>query len=509
MRHSVILIAALVLAGIVPLSLVGPQRAGATSRTADQVSDAVKELSPSSIQKAAYDNQAYQIQSLLNELGYDAGHADGLIGARTREAIRSYQRDQGLFITGEPGARLLEHLRDTSAERQERERQETLQKLEAQKAQESSEVSADRGLVLDVQSGLRRLGYDVPVVTGRMDNSTEAAIRSYQNDEKLLVDGRVSEQLLDHIQSRQDVLQVSSDRQTVMEVQERLNARGYDAGPADGVMGETTRNAIRTFQTDANLGVTGRVTKDLLVALGIADEEEAPVNPNGAATAAETAEVQDEVMQPEYRLALSDDFADGNYASAPRWSVLAGTFTVNDGLLTSDVEKVAKASDDVGKELLKGVLGATLGVSLDGPSDQAGIHASAWIGNAFRIQIALSGSGDQESGFSFGPYQGASIAHGYRLESNAAVLRPLRLLVVSSSGPSVIASTNLGVDLQDGQFHTLLWERSADGHMKVSVDDRLVMEANDETYQSGFDGFSLINSGGKWSVDWVTVEVEN
>jgi len=41
--------------------------------------------------------------------------------------------------------------------------------------------------------------------------------------------------------------------------QERLNRLGYDAGVADGVMGRKTANALRTFQADNNLPVTGRL----------------------------------------------------------------------------------------------------------------------------------------------------------------------------------------------------------------------------------------------------------
>lgn len=43
----------------------------------------------------------------LNALGYDAGPEDGLIGERTRAAIRAFQLNQGLRITGQPSAELL------------------------------------------------------------------------------------------------------------------------------------------------------------------------------------------------------------------------------------------------------------------------------------------------------------------------------------------------------------------------------------------------------------------
>jgi len=53
----------------------------------------------------------------------------------------------------------------------------------------------------------------------------------------------------------------------VLEAQETLIALGYDPGVADGIMGSRTRNAIRAFQTDMGMAVTGNVDRTLLNAL--------------------------------------------------------------------------------------------------------------------------------------------------------------------------------------------------------------------------------------------------
>lgn len=42
------------------------------------------------------------VQHRLAELGYDVGEADGLLGPKTRTALRSFQGDRGLSITGLP-----------------------------------------------------------------------------------------------------------------------------------------------------------------------------------------------------------------------------------------------------------------------------------------------------------------------------------------------------------------------------------------------------------------------
>ncbi len=41
-----------------------------------------------------------ELQRLLNRLGYSAGRADGAIGARTRAAIRAFERDRGMDVRG-------------------------------------------------------------------------------------------------------------------------------------------------------------------------------------------------------------------------------------------------------------------------------------------------------------------------------------------------------------------------------------------------------------------------
>ena len=55
---------------------------------------------------------------------------------------------------------------------------------------------------------------------------------------------------------------------TTQQVQRALSSRGYDPGPADGVMGSKTRNALAKFQTDNGLKVGG-MTIETLKALGV------------------------------------------------------------------------------------------------------------------------------------------------------------------------------------------------------------------------------------------------
>jgi len=57
-----------------------------------------------------------ELQSLLIARGFDIGQPDGLIGARTREALQSVQRQAGLAADGRAGLKSLQWLRDNAGQ---------------------------------------------------------------------------------------------------------------------------------------------------------------------------------------------------------------------------------------------------------------------------------------------------------------------------------------------------------------------------------------------------------
>jgi len=57
-------------------------------------------------------------------------------------------------------------------------------------------------------------------------------------------------------------------QQGVQDIQMALQAEGYDPGRADGAMDENTRAAIRDFQRDNDLVVTGSVDEETARLLG-------------------------------------------------------------------------------------------------------------------------------------------------------------------------------------------------------------------------------------------------
>jgi N-acetylmuramoyl-L-alanine amidase len=130
--------------------------------------------------------------------------------------------------------------------------------------------------VRDVQHRLLGLGYRVDTSElGRFGRSTDEAVRRFQADRSLRVDGLIGadtwSQLVEagfQLGDRTLYLHAPPRRgDDVRSLQRKLNALGFDAGKEDGVFGPSTDGAVRDFQRnvgDEADGVVGLHTLDTL-----------------------------------------------------------------------------------------------------------------------------------------------------------------------------------------------------------------------------------------------------
>ncbi len=65
---------------------------------------------------------------------------------------------------------------------------------------------------------------------------------------------------------------LAASSEDIRTVQKSLNDKGYDAGPADGVLGLRTRAAIRQYQASEKLTVNGRLDAETAGKLGVGPE---------------------------------------------------------------------------------------------------------------------------------------------------------------------------------------------------------------------------------------------
>ncbi|MDA0703516.1 MAG: peptidoglycan-binding domain-containing protein, partial [Proteobacteria bacterium] len=196
------------------------------------------------------------VQSRLNALGYDAGPPDGAMGDRTTKAIQAFERESGLPVTGKPSAELATNLEVALGEKE---------KAEAEKKATKEDPAPDPKLVQTVKTELNKRGYNAGVEDGAVTEQTSIAIRAYQTDAGLDANGKVSGDLLAHLQANPEApaAETMSPAQ-VTDLERELEARGYRAGTIDGRVDGDLRAAIRMYQADSGVEVTGEPSAELL-----------------------------------------------------------------------------------------------------------------------------------------------------------------------------------------------------------------------------------------------------
>ena len=131
--------------------------------------------------------------------------------------------------------------------------------------------------VRDVQHRLLALGSSIEPdeLEGRYGETTQAAVKAFQQRRGLLVDGRVGPEtwadLLEagyRLGDRTLYLRYRPFRgDDVRALQRRLNALGFDAGREDGILGAQTGVAVREFQRNVGHEADGIVGPETLTAL--------------------------------------------------------------------------------------------------------------------------------------------------------------------------------------------------------------------------------------------------
>jgi len=187
-------------------------------------------LHHSPIKRGAHGKEVERLQKLLNERGATpALVVDGSFGPMTCAAVRFFQAEHNLVIDGVVGTITWESLH-------------------------AYHVGAKGSDVEDLQKKLKEKGYDV-VVDGIFGQQTDAAVRKWQGDHKLVVDGVVGSITWSSLHP----LHVSSKHPHHIErMQEILNKRGADL-ELDGIFGPKTEAAVKKYQKDKGLVVDGIV----------------------------------------------------------------------------------------------------------------------------------------------------------------------------------------------------------------------------------------------------------
>lgn len=221
------------------------------------------------------------IQQRLQQLGYFNQSPTRRFDSATRNAVIRFQRNVGLLADGIVGPQTENAL---FAEFGQTAQQTTPVVSQAWSYGNPTALVLRRG---DSSSEVRLLqerltdeGFYFGPVDGFYGSSTEAAVRQFQRERGLLVDGIAGQNTLTALgfddqrdivrqpERREVTLEPGSLNWRVAELQEKLQTVGFYRGPIDGYYGFGTTQAVRRLQRENNLAVTGTADQETLAALG-------------------------------------------------------------------------------------------------------------------------------------------------------------------------------------------------------------------------------------------------
>jgi putative chitinase len=223
--------------------------------------------------------QKKRAEQILSRAGHDVGKADGKLSAKSRRALKRFQRARGLEQSGELTQETFDHL-------------EKLNHGIGHTGRRVMRPGMQAGAIRDMEKNLRRLGYDVGQVDGLFTRKTGQSVKAFKNDQKELKSDSIlagrnprkslrSEiQDISHAPHRRRIKSTKkhqraerlTERATqrggvglgdkgpaVKHIQRQLRAAGFDPGRSGGVFDERTAGMVREFQRRSDLQMTGEV----------------------------------------------------------------------------------------------------------------------------------------------------------------------------------------------------------------------------------------------------------
>ena len=197
------------------------------------------------------------LQRALGERGFYRGKVDGISGSRTRAAISAYEKSQGLQITGQPSATVLDHMTTASV-------------IPADPPAAAKPIET-----IPPPPEVTSTRLEAPPAPAQVETVAAAAppVERPVIEEQILSYPPKAEAASPAATNASVSTAPAPDpgAQRTLAVQKALNLIGYGPVPEDGLAGDTTTTAIRRFELDHGLPITGAAGDTLinrLVAIG-------------------------------------------------------------------------------------------------------------------------------------------------------------------------------------------------------------------------------------------------
>ncbi|MBD2491720.1 peptidoglycan-binding protein [Aulosira sp. FACHB-615] len=217
-------------------------RVAAASIPAKITSPATKRSNSQYLMKGDEGEKVRVLQESLRVAGYYYGNATGIFGPITEESVKRFQEAYKLNVDGIVGPTTLSKLPGGSVGYGED--KDTPPRRAAYK--DNLRVG-DRGeAVRMLQEQLIKAGYLEGEPNGYFGSYTSEAVRRFQADNYLAASGIAGPTTRARLYSK--VNNAAKSDFSVLEIQRRLQEKGFYNGQLNGVLAEDTRNAIRQAQ---------------------------------------------------------------------------------------------------------------------------------------------------------------------------------------------------------------------------------------------------------------------
>ncbi|WP_195759836.1 peptidoglycan-binding domain-containing protein [Paracoccus sp. S-4012] len=221
-----------------------------------------------------------QVQRALTVLGYDTRGVDGVFGSGTRAAITRWQRDSRLPETGHLDARTLQMLRDAAAQAEARSPERARDQAYWEDVAQPGGVAGMRAYLERYPNGIhaaearRAIGAattqtDTAAYQRALNANTIAEWRAYLDRHGNSPNAAEARRRLAALEAAQRDAAAEAalglPAAVRQMVEQRLAQMGLDPGRVDGTFDADTRRAIRQYQRDGNLPVTGYLDETMMV----------------------------------------------------------------------------------------------------------------------------------------------------------------------------------------------------------------------------------------------------
>ena len=202
----------------------------------------VKKLQTTQYLKRGDEGEVVRVlQEQLRVAGYYYGNATGIFGPITEESVKRFQKAYNLDVDGVVGPNTRKKL-PPSGIGFGSEARTTSVKVNPDNLRQGHRGEAVRVL----QAQLIEAGYLKGEPNGYFGSYTAAAVRRFQADNYLAASGIAGPTTRGKLHSQ--VKTAPKSQFSVMEVQRRLQVRGFYKGPLNGVMDKSTKRAIKQAQ---------------------------------------------------------------------------------------------------------------------------------------------------------------------------------------------------------------------------------------------------------------------